>query len=134
MNSPTWSRSLPVSGDRHHGGMIKPNLSTGSIWRLHHGGQEIARLTVTGADMPWTDAEVEALHGFEEFRPLFTEQERAVDEEDWERADACHAQIRSALTMTFPDGSPVAEYMLRMRVDGTAGWRWHAEPFNVVNQ
>jgi hypothetical protein len=82
--------------------MTNPNLTTGSIWRLHHGNQEIARLTVTGTDVPWTHAEVEALPGFEEFRPLFTEQERAVDEEDWERADACYTRIRSALTMTFP--------------------------------
>ncbi|MFJ3822095.1 hypothetical protein [Streptomyces nodosus] len=44
--------------------MANPNLTTGSMWRLHHGDQEIARLTVTGA-------EVETLPGFEEFRRLF---------------------------------------------------------------
>ncbi|MFC9618733.1 hypothetical protein ACFTXM_01585 [Streptomyces sp. NPDC056930] len=114
--------------------MANPNLTTGSIWRLRHGDQEIARLTVTGADMPWTHAEVETLPGFEKFCPVFTEQERAVDEEDWERADACYTQIRSALTMTFPDGSPVAEFMLHIHDDHTAGWRWHDEPFDAVNQ
>ncbi|MFD7019147.1 hypothetical protein [Streptomyces sp. NPDC059928] len=110
--------------------MSNPKLATGSVWRLHQGDQEIARLTVTGGDMPWTHAEVETLHGFEEFRPLFSEQERAVDEEAWERADACYTQIRSALTMTFPDGSPVAEFMLHIHDDGTASWRWHDEPFD----
>ncbi|MET7356789.1 hypothetical protein ABZT42_55950, partial [Streptomyces mirabilis] len=70
----------------------------------------------------------------EEFRPLFTEQERAVDEEDWEQADACYTQIRTALTMTFPDGRPVAEFMLHIHDDGTTGWRWHDEPFDAVNQ
>ncbi|MFE0459418.1 hypothetical protein ACFW1A_09180 [Kitasatospora sp. NPDC058965] len=30
------------------------------------------------------------LPGFEEFRPLFEEQERAADEEDWEEIDACY--------------------------------------------
>ncbi|MFE2716577.1 hypothetical protein ACFXKI_32605 [Streptomyces mirabilis] len=114
--------------------MTNPNLITGGIWRLRHGDQEIARLIVTGADMPWTHAEVETLPGFEEFRPLFTEQERAVDEEDWERADASYTQIRSALTMTFPDGSSVAEFMLHIHEDGTAGWRWHNEPFDAVNR
>ncbi|OIJ85131.1 hypothetical protein BIV25_44860 [Streptomyces sp. MUSC 14] len=113
--------------------MSDPNLTTGSIWRLHRGGQEIARLTVTGADMPWTYARVHTLPGFDEFRPLFREQERAADEEDWERADACYAQIRSALTLTFPDGRPVAEFMLDIHDDGTAGWRWHDEPFEAVN-
>ncbi|WP_212747212.1 hypothetical protein [Streptomyces montanus] len=120
--------------NRHHGDMTNPNLTTGSIWRLHHGEQEIARLTVTGADMPWTHAEVETLSGFEEFRPLFAEHERAVDDEEWEQADACYTQIRSELTMTFPDGSPVAEFMLHIHDDGTAGWRWHDEPFDTVNQ
>jgi hypothetical protein len=34
--------------------------------------------------------------------------------------------------MTFPDGSRVAEFMLRIHDDGTAGWRWHDEPFGAV--
>jgi len=109
--------------------MANPNLTTGSVWRLHRGDQEIARLTVTGADMPWVHAEVEALPGFEEFRPVFAEQEEAVDEEDWERAEACYTRIRAALTLTFPDGTSVAEFMLHIHNDGTAGWRWHDEPF-----
>jgi hypothetical protein len=115
------------------GGMTNPNLTTGSIWRLHHGNQEIARLAVTSTDMPWTNAEVETLPDFKEFRALFSEQERAVGEEDWERADACYTQIRSALTLTFPDGGPVAEFMLHIHDDDTAGWRWHDEPFDTVN-
>lgn len=110
--------------------MSNPHLITGDVWRLHHGDREIARLTVTGADMPWIHADVEARAGFEEFRPLFAEQERAVDEEDWERADACYARIRRALTMTFPDGGPVAEFMLQIHADGTAGWRRHDKPFD----
>ncbi|MGW7450153.1 hypothetical protein [Streptomyces sp. NPDC054787] len=113
--------------------MTNPNLTTGSIWGLHHGDQGIARLAVTGTDMPWTQAEVETLPGFEEFRALFSEQERAVDEEDWVRADACYTQIRSALTLTFPDGGPAAEFMLHIHDDATAGWRWHDEPFDTMN-
>ncbi|MEU3049612.1 hypothetical protein ABZ705_24405 [Streptomyces sp. NPDC006984] len=109
--------------------MSNPHLARGAVWRLHHLDREIARLTVTGSDMPWTHAEVEERAGFERFGPLFAEQERAVEEEDWERADACHARIRAALTLTFPDGTPVAEFMLHIHGDGTAGWRWHADPF-----
>ena len=44
------------------------------------------------------------LPGLEEFRPLFSEQERAAEDEDWERADACNIRIRNALALTFPDG------------------------------
>ncbi|MEU2058219.1 hypothetical protein [Streptomyces bungoensis] len=112
--------------------MTNPYLTTGSIWRLRHGDQEIARLTVTGADMPWAHAEVETLPAFEEFCTLLGEQERAVDEEDWARADACYSRIRGALTLTFPDGGPVNEFMLHIHDDGTAGWRWHDEPFDAV--
>ncbi|MEV7416622.1 hypothetical protein [Streptomyces sp. NPDC089919] len=112
--------------------MTDSNLTTGSIWRLHRGDQEIAQLTVNGADMPWTHGEVRPLPGFEELRPLFAEQERAVADEDWVQADACYTRIRSALSMTFPDGSPVAEFMLHIHEDGTAGWRWHDEPFEAA--
>ncbi|PYC68362.1 hypothetical protein C7C46_29185 [Streptomyces tateyamensis] len=94
----------------------------------------MARLAVTSADWPWMHAVVEALPGFEEFRPLFAEQERAVDEENWEEADVCYFRIRSALTMTFPDESPVAEFMLHVHDDGTAGWRWHDEPFETLDE
>ncbi|MBD0841483.1 hypothetical protein [Streptomyces sp. TRM68416] len=114
--------------------MANTNLTTGSIWRLHHGDREIARLTVTGADMPWILADAEALAGFDEFRAVFAEQERAVDEEDWDRADACHDRIRSALTMTFPGGGSVAEFMLRIHGDGTAGWRWSDEAFDALDE
>ncbi|WP_329207892.1 hypothetical protein OG257_14390 [Streptomyces sp. NBC_00683] len=104
--------------------MANPNLTAGGLWRLHHDGQEIARLTVTGGDMPWIHAEVETLPGFEQFRPVFAEQERAADEEDWERIDACCTRIGAALTLTSPDGERVTEFMLRIHGDGTAGWRW----------
>lgn len=105
-------------------------LTTGAVWRLHHAGQEIARLKVTGADFPWVHADVETLPGFEEFRPVFAEQEQAVDDEDYERSDACYFEIRKSLTMTFPDGRPVAEFLLHIHADGTAGWRWSDEPFD----
>jgi hypothetical protein len=118
----------------HHGGMANADLNPGSIWRLQHGGGEIARLIVTGSDMPWIHAEVETLPGFEEFRTVFNEQEQAIDEEDWERADACYTKIRSALTMTRLGGVPVAEFMLRINNDGTAAWRWHDEPFDTVSE
>lgn len=114
--------------------MANPNLARGSIWRLHHGTEEIARLTVTGGDMPWTYADVEELPGFEAFRTVFADQEQAIDDDDQQLEEACYEQIRSALTMTFPDGGPVAEFVLHVHGDGTAGWRWHDEPFDPANE
>lgn len=113
--------------------MTNPHLVTGSTWRLHDGNQEIARLTVTGTDMPWVHASVEELPGFDAYRATFAEQQQALDAEDWDHADACYERIRSTLTMTFPDGTPVAEFMLRIHGDGTADWRWHDEPFETAD-
>jgi hypothetical protein len=50
-----------------------PNRATGSVWQLRHDDREIAHLTVTGAEMPWTYAQFEPLPGFEPFRTLFAE-------------------------------------------------------------
>lgn len=87
--------------------MTNPHLATGSIWRLHHDGQEIARLSVTGTEMFWVHADIETLPGFEPFQAVFAEQERAAEAEDWERADACY----STSMATAP--------------------RWHDEPFST---
>ena len=111
--------------------VTNPSLATGSIWRLHHGEREIARLTVTGTDMPWTYAKVEQLPGFDQFRTLFVDQEQALDADDWARADLCYEQIRRQLTMTFPSGGLVAEFMLYIHDNVTASWRWHDEPFDM---
>ena len=111
------------------GAVTNPDFVAGCVWRLHCGDQEIARLTVTGTDMPWVYATVDALPGFERFRSVFAEQEQAIGKEDWDRADACYEEIRSLLTMTFPDGRPVSEFMVHVHGDGRAGWRWHAQPF-----
>jgi hypothetical protein len=108
-------------------------MTIGDVWALHHDGKLIARLTVTGADFPWLQATVEELPGFDAVRTWFAEQESAAAEEDFERMDRAYAQIRSALAMTFPDGTPVPEFMLDIYQDGTAGWRWHNEPFDTNN-
>lgn len=113
-------------------GVTNPNLAVGSVWRLQHRDREIACMAVTDVDMPWVHATVEELPGFEPFRAVFIEQEQALDAGDWERADACYERIRSNLTMSFPDGGPVAEFMVHIRGDGTAGRRWHDEPFDTA--
>ncbi|WP_406447204.1 hypothetical protein OG782_00505 [Streptomyces sp. NBC_00876] len=41
--------------------------------------------------------------------------------------------IRSALTLTFPGGGPVAEFMLHIHDDGTADWRWQDEHVDAVS-
>ena len=105
-------------------------VAVGEIWSLHHGDRVIARLRVTDMDFPWVYADTEPLPEFDEFQSLFEEQEQALDEHDFERADTLYARIRSRLSMAFPDGRPVAEFMLHIYGDGTAGWRWHDQPFD----
>ena len=105
-------------------------IETGAVWTLHHAGAPVARLTVTDADFPWVNGTVEELPGFEPFRPLFAEQSDAFDQDDGDRAEAAYNAVREQLTMTFPDGTEVAEFLLHVLDDGTAGWRWADEPFD----
>jgi hypothetical protein len=93
-------------------------------WGVHHGDGLVARLRETGADMPWTYAVVEELSGFESVRSLFSEQEGAIAAGDVERIGPAYRRIRNAVTMTFPDGRPVPEFILHIHADGTARWRW----------
>jgi hypothetical protein len=109
--------------------MTNSDLAAGAVWRLWHGDEQIAQLTVVDTDFPWVHATIEELPGFEPFRALFAEQEQADDTEDYERADAVYYGIREALRMTFPDGSPVAEFWLKVHGGGTCGWRWSDTPF-----
>ncbi|SCG62221.1 hypothetical protein GA0070613_3511 [Micromonospora inositola] len=68
------------------------------------------------------------LAGFEQLRPLFDAWNRAVDSEDPELIDSAYGAIRAAVTMTYPDGRQVPEFMLGIEGD-YAGFRWHDEPF-----
>lgn len=89
--SRSWGRWRAPSGSRwrrrwRYGVHTNLHPTTGSIWRLHHDGQEIARLTVTDTEMFWVHADIETLPGFEPFRPVFAEQERAAEAKEWDRS------------------------------------------------
>jgi len=99
-------------------------------WELHRDGQTVARLIVAEIDFPWMRGHAEILPGYEHVRGLFEDNERFLDAEDYEAADQVYERIRAATSMKFPDGSPVAEYLLNIHSDGTCGWRWHDEPFD----
>ena len=101
-------------------------ITVGEVWLLHSADRVVARLVVTGAEDFWMHATVETLPGFDQVRPLFEEQEAAA-ENDFD--EALYERIRAAVTMTFPDGDPVPEFLLYIAADGTAAWRWAPEPF-----
>ena len=100
------------------------------VLQVRRGEQIIAELAVTGGDFPWLNATVWSSPGFEQIRPLFQEELRALEHIDddlgvWE---AAYENIRSAITLHYPDGRPVPEFLLH--VDGSdAWWRWSDEPF-----
>jgi hypothetical protein len=94
------------------------------------GAELIAEFVVTGGDFPWLNARVRAMPGFEEVRPLFEQELRAVEQIDddvgsWQ---AAYDRIRSTVSLLHPEGHPVPEFLLH--VDGEdAWWRWNDEPF-----
>jgi hypothetical protein len=100
------------------------------VWGLHHGGELVAGLLVTEIDFPWMRGRIEPLPAYDKVRGLFEAGERAMDADDADGLDEAYYRIRAATSMTFPDGSPVAEYMLEIFSDGTCGWRWNDEAFD----
>jgi hypothetical protein len=87
-------------------------------WTLIHGNQTVARLDPIGTDMPWFICVVHREPGFEEFESLFAEQERLMDAEDWDGAEALWKRMHSTLKLVNDDDaeSRIDEYLLR--IDG----------------
>lgn len=102
-------------------------------WSLHRrdDGRLLAELAVTGGDFPWLNARVDAQEELAQVRPLFAEELRLLDHidddaESWGRA---YQVIRNAVTLRYPDGSEVPEFLLHLDGDN-AWWRWSDEPFD----
>lgn len=103
---------------------------SGEVWVLGDGRRAIAELVVDGGDFPWLHARVVRLPGFEAVAPLFEaelELTGSLGQDDaWAEA---YEQVRSATTLTEPDGTPVPEYLLHIEAD-RAWWRWSETPFD----
>ncbi len=100
------------------------------VWRLVQGEELLAELIVTGGDFPWLNARIRAMPGFEAVRPLFEEELRALEhiDDDLGSWQAAYDRIRRAVSLLYPEGRPVPEFLLH--VDGEdAWWRWSDEPF-----
>ncbi|MEU9505995.1 hypothetical protein AB0D32_06910 [Micromonospora sp. NPDC048170] len=107
----------------HHGG----------AWTLHRrdDGGVLADLVVTGGDFPWLNARVNPREGLAEVRPLFAEELRLLDgiDEDVESWERAYEAVRNAVTLRYPEGQEVPEFLLH--IDGNeAWWRWSDEPFD----
>lgn len=106
----------------------------GATWHLYRGDALVAELVVTDSDFPWLYARLEALEGFEEVRHLFVEEQRLLEAissadvapEDVDAWEAAYARVRDVLTLRYPHGGIVPEYLLHIE-DGQAWWRWSDE-------
>jgi hypothetical protein len=105
------------------------DVSLPQTWQLRQADTVIARFTVVDSDFPWLHARVEATPDFEQYRPLFDEELRALNEEAWERFDAANQALRASVQLHYPDGRRVPEYILHVEGD-VAWWRWADEPFD----
>lgn len=97
-------------------------------WMLYHAGHPAASLIVTEIDFPWMRGRFEALPAYDGVRGLFEQAIGVLDAEEYEAFDEVYGRIRAVTSMTFPDGTQVAEYLLNVHGDGTCGWRWDDEP------
>lgn len=111
----------------------------GAVWQLRDsgdgtdsGGTILADLTVDEHDWPWVYAKLAPRPGFDALRPLFEHELTLLDDiennvDAWEIA---YDKIRSSLTLLFPDGSEVPEYLLHVKNDDV-WWRWNDQPFEA---
>ena len=105
----------------------------GTVWQLRDGGSDgtiVADLTVDDHEWPWVYAKLTAREGFGALAPLFAAELELLEDiennvEEWE---AAYDKIRSVLTLTFPDGRKVPEYLLHVKNDDV-WWRWNDVPF-----
>lgn len=98
------------------------------MWRLYHRGELVGEIDVQSHDFPWMYGRFRALPGFEPLRPLFAARSASAGQEGDEAMERDNEAKRAAVTMTFPDGGQVAEFLLTIK-DDAAGFRWYDEPF-----
>lgn len=88
---------------------------------------------MTGRDFPWLHARLDPREGLARVLPLFAEELRLLDviDEDVESWERAYEDIRNAVTLRYPDGHEVPEFLLH--IDGhEVWWRWSDEPFDEV--
>ncbi|GAB3936611.1 hypothetical protein GCM10027614_13400 [Micromonospora vulcania] len=66
-----------------------------------------------------------------EVRPLFAEELRLLDgiDEDVESWECAYDAVRNDVTLRYPNGQDVPEFLLHIEGD-EAWWRWSDEPFD----
>ncbi|HEY1701051.1 MAG TPA: hypothetical protein VGG75_15180 [Trebonia sp.] len=109
---------------------MKGYTNTGAVWQLRHKGEIVASLVVSDSEWPWVYARLQPRPGFGRIQPLLAEELRLLDDienkvDEWE---AAYDEIRKDLTLLYPDGNPVPEYLLHVKNDN-AWWRWNDQPF-----
>jgi hypothetical protein len=109
---------------------VKGYTAKGTVWQLRNGDEIVADLVVDDEDWPWVYSKLQTRPGFDALRPLFAHELTLLDDiennvDEWE---AAYDKIRSALTLLYPDGTQVPEYLLHVKNDDV-WWRWNDQPF-----
>jgi hypothetical protein len=88
-------------------------------WTLMRRSTELARLELRDTDMPWFLCSFHARPAFAAVEPLFTEQERLLEAEDWDGAERLWADMHPQMTLLPDDESEtsVSEFLLRIEGD-----------------
>lgn len=83
------------------------------------GRQRVARLEQVGVDMPWFLCTFDPDAAFPEVEPLFTEQERAIEAEDWDAAERVWREIFARLKLVPDDSAEgtIPEFIIRLDGD-----------------
>ncbi len=88
-------------------------------------------IAVRDADFPWVSGLWTPTDAFEQVAPLFRRELELLEDIDRraEEYDAAYLKIRAVVTLHYPDGREVPEFLLH--IDGLeARFRWSDKPFS----
>lgn len=83
------------------------------------GPERVARFDLLAVEMPWYVCSFNADAGFSEVEPLFREQERLIEADDWGGAESLWATMFSQLHLVADDDPDerIAEFLIRFQGD-----------------
>jgi hypothetical protein len=107
--------------------MTKP---TEGRWSLTRESKLVGVIDVRDVDFPWLSGTWTPTADFDDVAPLFRHELALMNalKDDVDEWEAAYAQVREAVTLHYPDGNVVPEFLLH--IDGDEAWfRWSDEPF-----
>ena len=86
---------------------------------LKQGGKLLGTLCPYDSDMFWTNCKFESTEAFQKFKPLFDEELRLLEDEDWDKWEEVYNRITSLKLelINLENGKIIDEFLLHIQDD-----------------